>query len=194
MAQTTWVHQAARFCVRPLVATSVTPNHLTTLRLATGFAAAAAFAIGERSWDNWAGMLFVLSAFLDRADGELARISGKTSAWGHQYDLVSDVASNVMAFSAIGIGLARGPLGGWAIAIGAVAAVAVGAIYWLVQLMSHDGEQFAGAAGFDPDDALFVVGPAAWLGVLAPLLYAAAICAPLFLVYALWRYRTVKPR
>ena len=194
MSQTTWVHRAARWCVRPLVATPVTPNHLTTLRLATGFAAAAAFAVGDRSWQNWAGTLFVLSAFLDRADGELARISGKTSPLGHKYDMASDVASNVMAFAAIGIGLAHGPLGAWALVMGAVAAGAVGAIFWLVQLMSNEGEEFAGAGGFDPDDALFIVGPAAWLGLLAPLLYAAAIGAPLFLIYALWRYRAARVR
>ena len=34
------------------------------------------------------------------------------------------------------------------------------------------------------DDALFIVGPAAWFGALKPLLYAAAVCAPLFLVFA----------
>ena len=179
--------------MRPLVATAVTPNHLTTLRLATGFAAAAAFTLGDRTWDTWGGVLFVFSAFLDRADGELARISGKTSPLGHTYDLLSDAASNVMAFAAIGIGLSHGPLGAWAIVMGTVAAVAVGAIFWLVQLMSNAGDEFAGAGGFDPDDALFIVGPAAWLGLLAPLLYAAAICAPLFLMYALWRYRTVRP-
>ena len=194
MSQVTWVHRAARWCVRPLVATPVTPNHLTTLRLATGIAAAAAFAVGTRSWDNWGGVLFVLSAFLDRADGELARISGKTSPLGHKYDLASDVASNVLAFAAIGIGLSHGPLGGWALLLGAVAAGAVGAIFWLVQQMANVGEEFAGAGGFDPDDALFIVGPAAWAGVLAPLLYAAALCAPLFLVFALWRYRAVRAR
>ena len=44
-------------------------------------------------------------------------------------------------------------------------------------------------AGFDPDDALFIVGPAAWFDALTPLLYAAALCAPLFLIFALWRIR-----
>jgi phosphatidylglycerophosphate synthase len=184
------VHKAARVAVRPLVNTAVAPNHLTTLRLLTGFAAAAAFAAGTRRWDIVAGWVFVVSAFLDRADGELARISGKTSRTGHVYDLASDVASNVMAFAGIGIGLSHGPLGTAALAMGFVAAAAVGAIFGLVTLIDGGtGEAFPGAGGFDPDDALFILGPAAWLGLLQPLLYAAAIGAPLFLAFALWQYR-----
>jgi phosphatidylglycerophosphate synthase len=184
------VHKAARVAVRPLVNTGVAPNHLTTLRLATGVAAAAAFAVGTRRWDIVAGWIFVFSAFLDRADGELARISGRTSRTGHVYDLASDVASNVMAFAGIGIGLSHGALGATALALGLIAAIAVGAIFALVTLMDGGtGEAFPGAAGFDPDDALFILGPAAWLGLLQPLLYAAAVGAPLFLVFALWQYR-----
>lgn len=184
------MHRAARVAVRPLVDTPIAPNHLTTLRLVTGLAAAAAFAVGTRRWDIAAGVIFVLSAFLDRADGELARLSGKISKIGHQYDLGSDVASNVMAFAGIGIGLSHGPLGAAALAMGIVAAGAVGAIFWLITLMDGGtGEAFPGAGGFDPDDALFILGPAAWLDLLAPLLYAAAIGAPVFLAFALWRYR-----
>jgi phosphatidylglycerophosphate synthase len=188
------VHRAARVLVRPLVATRITPNHLTTLRLLTGMAAAAAFAVGTRRWDIAGGVIFVLSAFLDRADGELARLSGKTSKLGHRYDLASDVASNVIAFAGIAIGLSHGPLGASALAMGVIAAAAVGAIFWLVTLMDGgSGEAFPGAAGFDPDDALFIVGPAAWLGLLEPLLFAAAVGAPVFLLFALWRYRATQP-
>jgi len=185
----TYVHAAARWCVRPLVSTAVTPNHLTTLRLASGFAAAGAFALGARPWDVVGGILFVLSAFLDRADGELARISGKTSPGGHTYDLLSDAISNVIAFIAIGIGLSHGPLGASALVMGVIAGGAIAAIFWLVQLLENAGSAFSGAAGFDPDDALFIVGPAAWFGFLVPLLYAAAIAAPVFLVYALFKLR-----
>lgn len=179
--------------MRPLVATKIGPNHLTTLRLLTGFAAAAAFAVGTRRWDIVAGIVFVLSAFLDRADGELARMSGRTSNGGHIYDLASDVASNVTAFAGIGIGLSHGPLGAAALAMGFIAAAAVGAIFWIVTAMDGgSGEAFPGAGGFDPDDALFIVGPMAWLDLLEPLLYAAVIGAPVFLVFAFWRYRAAK--
>jgi phosphatidylglycerophosphate synthase len=192
VSQITWVHRAARVCVRPLVATAVTPNQLTSVRLATGCGAALAFCAGNYTWEVVGGCLFVLSAFLDRADGELARISGKTSPWGHQYDLLSDAVCNVAAFIAIGVGLSHGPLGAGALAMGVIAGGAIGAIFWLVQQMETAGEEFSGAGGFDPDDALFIVGPAAWFGALTPLLYAAALGAPLFLVFALWRYRALR--
>ncbi|MCH8834893.1 MAG: CDP-alcohol phosphatidyltransferase family protein, partial [Proteobacteria bacterium] len=65
--------------VRPLVGTAVTPNHLTTLRLATGLAAAGALAVGTSPWQHVGAAIFVVSLVLDRADGELARLAGKTS-------------------------------------------------------------------------------------------------------------------
>jgi phosphatidylglycerophosphate synthase len=94
----------ARLIVAPLKDTWVTPNHLTTVRLAVGLAAAAAFLPGTYAWSNAAALLLILSNFLDHTDGELARISGKTSRIGHLYDLASDAAVTVLLFIAIGIG------------------------------------------------------------------------------------------
>ena len=109
-----WVHRCARYAVRPLVGSRVTPNHLTTIRLVTGLAAAAAFAVGDYLWTAAGGLLFVLSAFLDRADGELARISDRRSRFGHTYDLWSDAIVNVAIFVGMGFGLASSNLGSWA--------------------------------------------------------------------------------
>ena len=39
MVGDSWTHKIARVCILPLVNTPVTPNHLTTLRLASGIAA-----------------------------------------------------------------------------------------------------------------------------------------------------------
>ena len=67
---------------------------------------------------------------MDRADGELARISGNTSPWGHQYDYFSDVFVTALFFIGIGIGL-RGTtfwnveLGLWTIVMGVCATVGV---------------------------------------------------------------------
>ena len=69
---TTWTHLLARPVVRPLIGTAVRPNHLTTLRLLTGIAACVALALGTRAGMWWGGGLWLVSAFLDRADGELA--------------------------------------------------------------------------------------------------------------------------
>lgn len=195
MKGSTWVHQAARWSVRPLLGTPVRPNHITTARLATGIVAAIAFAVGDPLWNIWAGIVFVVSAFLDRADGELARISGETSAWGHAYDVISDMSVTVITFIAIGIGLRESELGFWAVAMGAIAGAAVGVTFWLtivIERSSGGTKAFPGAGGFDPDDALFLIGPAAWLGALETLLIAAVVGAPIFLLITLWRYRQRK--
>jgi len=191
----TFVHAIARWMIRPLVSTAITPNHLTTLRLLTGVAAALAFAVGDYFWVCWGGLLFVSSALLDRADGELARLSGRMSEAGGRYDLFSDSFSNVIAFIGIGVGLRESFLGIWAPWLGLLAGLAVGAIF-IVVMKLHDsgvktGDAFHYPQGFDYDDALLLIGPIAWLDALLPLLLAAVVGAPLFLVFAVWNYRVV---
>jgi archaetidylinositol phosphate synthase len=48
----------------------VTPNHLTTVRLLVGLAAAAAFVPGRYVWSNAGALLLAVSNFLDHCDGE----------------------------------------------------------------------------------------------------------------------------
>jgi len=91
MVGDSWTHKIARICILPLVNSPITPNHLTTIRLITGVAACGLFAIGTTEWNLYGGFLWIVSTFLDRADGELARVGGKTSPWGHKYDYFSDV-------------------------------------------------------------------------------------------------------
>jgi archaetidylinositol phosphate synthase len=69
ISHNTWVHRTARAAVRPLANTQVPPNHLTTLRLTTGLAAAVAFATGIPVWQIVGAGVLVVSFFLDRADG-----------------------------------------------------------------------------------------------------------------------------
>lgn len=78
----TLLHAIARWCILPLIRTSVTPNHITTLRLFTGIAAAVGFAAGDYSWAAWGGLIFLISAILNRADGELARLANRSTSWG----------------------------------------------------------------------------------------------------------------
>src|SRR5579872_5287835 len=109
LAQRPWDARLARWMVTPLKDTRVAPNHLTTLRLAVGLAAAAAFLPGTFGWSNVGALLLVLSNFLDHTDGELARISGKTSRLGHLYDLASDALVTILLFIAMGAGVAARP-------------------------------------------------------------------------------------
>jgi len=181
MIGTSWTHRLARRMVRPLLGTRVRPNHLTTLRLVTGVAACLGFSLGTRAGMWWGGGLWLLSAFLDRADGELARIGNMMSPGGHRYDYYSDVIVNSVFFVSIGIGLRQSWLGSWSIPLGVVsgASVFLCCLFaeWL-ELRSPPGTQaYSGKWGFDLDDALYLMGPLAWFGWLSPILVGASVGA-----------------
>lgn len=188
-----WTHKLARVFVRPMVGGPITPNHLTTGRLATGLAACAAFMVGGPTWNLWGGILWIVSCFLDRADGELARLGGTSSPSGHLYDYYCDVGVNGLFFFAIGVGLRNSDLGGWAVAMGAVAGASVVAASILsehLEKQQDTGDKaYTGILGFDFDDVLYLFGPAAWLGWFPYLLIGAAAGAPFFAVFTWWRLR-----
>ncbi len=150
-------------------------------------AAAGALAVGDSPWQHVGAAIFVVSLVLDRADGELARLAGKTSPWGHTYDLTADAAADALVFVGLGVGLRESVLGQWAIPMGIVAGVSVAAIFWLVlRVEALEGERAAelpGIAGFDVDDSILIVPIAVWLGGTVPLLVAAAIGAPAFAMF-----------
>ncbi len=193
----TYIHAIARWMIRPLVNTSVQPNQITTVRLMTGFIAAAFFAMGTAQGNLWGGIVFVFSSVLDRADGELARIANRRSRAGHIYDLVSDAVCNAAAFVGIGIGFRHDGAGTWAVVLGLSAGLGIGAIFGLIAMIENarkDGQQvFNGRAGIDPDDGLLLLGPLAWAGstVLWWLLVAASVGAPLFALWTAWSERAV---
>ncbi len=188
-----WTHKLARLCVQPLINTPVTPNHLTTLRLLTGLAACAAFAMGERNWEIWGGVLWVLSLFLDNADGELARQSGKCSEYGHIYDYYCDVLINGLVFIAIGIGQRHGMVGDWSIVMGLIAGLTISSASILSERLEQKDDEidkaYEGIAGFDFDDVMFIFGPLAWLAWLFPLLIGASIGGCVFALVTWWRLR-----
>jgi archaetidylinositol phosphate synthase len=191
MSHDTWTHRIVRPIVRPLVGTGVTPNHLTALRLLTGIAAALLMALGDHFWSDLAGAIFLLSFLLDRADGELARQSGTSSAGGHRFDLYTDYSVHILVLLGIGVGMQGGALGSLAVVLGAVSGVAIAAILWVVSRVERlEGPvRFPSAKGFDPDDAMIVIPLAVWLDGEAYVLVAAATGAPVFLAWASWRYR-----
>lgn len=168
----------------------MTPNQLTALRLAAGLAAAGLLAVGAAPQIHWAAGLFLVSMLLDRADGDLARITGRTSPSGHTYDLIADALCNTLVFVGLGFGLRGGGFGDGAIAMGLLAGGSVATILWLVlrieQAQGARSAELQGAAGFDPDDAMALIPIAIWLGWSAGLLVAASIGAPLFALFFYW--------
>ena len=188
----TYSHYLARWMITPFLHTALRPNHITTLRLLSGLLAAYWFSSGEYFWTCLGGAMFVVSTMLDRADGELARLGRLSSKWGHWYDLSCDMVVNVVIFTGIGFGVAASSeLGHWALIMGAVSGLSIGAtfavIFRLHNIGSHPGIVFHCPNGFDPDDSLFVIAVFAWLDALLPLLILATVAAPAFLFFALWR-------
>ena len=196
MIGSSWTHRLARPLVRPLVGTGITPNHITTARLVTGLMASAALCPGTPYWTWWAGALWLLSAFLDRADGELARVGNMASAEGQAWDYQVDVIVNPSFFVGAGIGLRHSDLGLCAIPLGILAggSVFLGA-YWskaLELLRGGEEKAYSGAFGFDFDDMLYLLAPMAWLGWLMPLLVGAAIGGSAVALLTAWRLFRLK--
>ncbi len=196
-----WDARFAHWLVAPLRNTWVTPNHLTTVRLLVGLAAAASFVPGIYLWSNVAALLLIVSNFLDHTDGELARLSGKTSRFGHFYDLASDAVVTISLFVAIGVGVGARPGGAFEIppaAVGAIAGIAVALIfYWRMRIESMVGKvssRQGSVAGFETEDVLYLMPLATLCNGLLPLLTAASICAPLYAVWVAIDYRRVMRR
>jgi phosphatidylglycerophosphate synthase len=168
----------------------LTPNALTTCGLLASLAAAWLMASGSPRRAALGGALFILAVLVDHMDGEFARLTGLTSRFGHYYDHVAAGLGYVSLFVGLGIGLRTGWLGDWAPVAGGVAAGSIAAVFLIRVFL----EETAGRAmvaqgswrGFEPEDALYLVGPVAWLGLLAPFLLAAAVGAPLFLLWVAW--------
>jgi phosphatidylglycerophosphate synthase len=196
-----WDARLARRLVAPLVHSWVTPNHLTTLRLVVGLAAAAAFIPGSYGWSNIAALLLIFSNFLDHTDGELARMSGKTSPIGHIYDLASDAVVTILLFIAIGVGVAAKPgtdLGLPPAILGLVAGTAIALIFYLrmriEEMLGKTATRQASLGGFETEDVLYLLPLGTLCNALVPMLLAAAICAPLFAVWVVIDYQRVLRR
>jgi archaetidylinositol phosphate synthase len=196
-----WDARLARRLVTPLKDSRTTPNHLTTIRLAFGLAAAAAFLPGTYGWTNIGALLLILSNFLDHTDGELARITGKTSRIGHIYDLASDAVVTILLFLAIGIGV--GARVGSVLqmppaVLGLAAGSAVAMIFFLrmriEEMAGKAASKQASLAGFETEDVLYFLPLVTVFNGLTPFLIAASIGAPLFAIWVVIDYRRVLHR
>ncbi|MEM7027166.1 MAG: CDP-alcohol phosphatidyltransferase family protein [Pseudomonadota bacterium] len=187
MSYNTWIHKISRVMVKPLANTPVTPNQLTTGRLIFGLTAAGCFTVGEFGLNMAGAVCFLISMLLDRADGELARMTGKTSRFGAIYDLVTDAICNVALFIGIGIACMDSQLGIWAFIMGLIAGICISIIlYVVVQLATEvnaDAAAMQSFAGFDPDDAIAIVPIGVVLGFGKIILILAAICTPIVAIF-----------
>jgi phosphatidylglycerophosphate synthase len=183
-----WDQRLARLLVGPLRRTPITPNAITTLTLGVGLLGAWLLA-GAGAAANLGAALVMISFLLDHADGELARMTGRTSTFGHYYDLVADALVMGALFVGIGFGLGASGLGASAARLGLIAGGGVAlAILFRLELERRAGKAAVrqpSLLGFEAQDILYAVGPVTWLGGLETLLMLAAIGAPLYALVAL---------
>ena len=197
MSADSWSHRLVRPFARGLIGTGVTPDHLTWLRVVTGALACVCFAYGPRGAQIVGGLIWTISALLDRADGELARLSSRTSAKGHRFDMRADTGVNSAMFLAVGIGLRDGIFGYWAIVLGLLCSLGMLlCLLWCDEIedeLEPGAIVLGGAGGFDPDDLFYVVGPFAWVGILDFLLGSGAVVIPFATVaIGVWRWQAAR--
>ncbi len=186
----TWDARLARRMIMPLVTTPVTPNHLTTVRLLVGLACALAFSAGGYMWSNLGALLLVASNVIDHADGELARVSGKTSRIGHLYDLAADALVTVLLFGGIGAGVAATSSSAFAqhaTAAGMVAGMAVAAIFFMrmriEDIVGKSGTAQPSWGGFELEDILYLMPLVTLFGGLQTFLMLSSVGAPAFAIW-----------
>jgi archaetidylinositol phosphate synthase len=187
-----WPRRLARPLVVLLVPIGITPNQVTVTRLVLGLGACGLLTTGERGAAAVAGALWLLAVFLDRVDGELARMAGKSSAFGQRLDYATDLVLASTFFVALGLGL-----GGLAVWAGIAAGAAILVIQVVAEIIDRaqadtGAKAFPGFAGFDPEDSHACFAPVVWLGWEAVFLDAAAIGAPLFAVLSLVRLAALR--
>ncbi len=186
-----WDARVARALVAPFVETPIHPNHVTTVGLVLGLASAYCYARGG-AFANLGGLLFVLAGVVDHGDGELARMSGKTSEFGHRYDRAVDLVVKTCLFAGIGFGLRDGALGLWAIPMGFVSGASLVAIFTIrgsraTRLGSAAYAQ-PSFAGFELEDILYLIAPVTWLGGLETFFSLAVVGIPGFAAWSFFQW------
>ena len=154
--------------------------------------------MSDRNWAIWGGWLWLLSAFLDRADGELARVTGKTSPGGQVFDMFYDLTVTSLFFLGVGLGLRDEifldfELGQWPIWLGADGVFAAEIFAEFIDRAEADtGEKaYPGIWGFDFDDILYLFAPVVWLDWHLYFVLGATVGAPTSAFFTWYKWRPI---
>jgi len=192
MTTTPYDQRIARVMVRPLAKMGITPNQVTAFTLVLALAAAWLYALGDTMLAHWAAGMFVLARFLDHFDGELARLTDKTSRFGYYFDYVTGGVSYATLFFGIGFGLTNGFLGYWAIGLGTAGAVASLLSMFLnlgldsrMEFAEGDRVGYPSYGGFELEDGIYLIAPITWLGWMQEFFIVVGIGSA---VYCVWTF------
>lgn len=86
---------------RRFASTGLSPNFWTSAGLAAAFASAAVYGAGHGLAPVVGGILLLASGFFDVVDGQVARVTSRTSERGSFLDSMSDKAAEVAVFMGI---------------------------------------------------------------------------------------------
>jgi len=89
---------------RGFASTGLSPNFWTAVGLAFALASAVVYGLGIEYGLIFGGVLLLVSGFFDMVDGQVARVSGKTSQKGSYLDSMFDKIAEVAIFLGILIG------------------------------------------------------------------------------------------
>lgn len=161
------------------------PNLFTTAALFAGF-----FAIISGMKGNFeaAGLAIIVAQLLDGFDGRVARMTNTTSAFGVQYDSLSDMVSFGLAPALVIFSWGLEPLGklGWAAAFLYAACAALRLARFNTQVEVVDNKFFVGLAS-PPAAAILATTVWLWHDVVPPvqvsvLVAVATVCIGLLMV------------
>lgn len=142
------------------------PNLFTTAALFAGFYAIIS---GMKGNFEAAGMAIIVAQLMDGFDGRVARLTNTTSAFGVQYDSLSDMVSFGLAPSLVIFSWGLEPLGkfGWASAFLFAACAALRLARFNTQVETVDKRYFVGLAS-PPAAAILATTVWLWHDVVPP--------------------------
>jgi phosphatidylglycerophosphate synthase len=173
MSQVPLDQRLAGILVRPLANTGITPNQVTAFSLILSLAGDGLFAWGGGAAVHWGAGVFLVSRFIDHMDGELARLTGKTSRFGYFFDGIVGVIAYAALFICMGVGLWRGGGEFWVLILPVVAgiAIAMNAVlqFRMEATLENPPATYPSWGPFELEDGVYLIGPIVWLGFLYPL-------------------------
>ncbi|HYB70805.1 MAG TPA: CDP-alcohol phosphatidyltransferase family protein [Candidatus Bathyarchaeia archaeon] len=164
---------------RRLATTRITPNAMTLVSLAVGFAGAAFFLSTDRLFQVIGALLFLSHSILDGCDGELARLKFLESRAGARLDFWGDNLVHVAVWVCMAIGWSLSEHAAWPLGIGALAVAGNAASAWLVNRQGGDNGLAEPVAN---RDFIYLVVGLAFFGVAQWFLVLVAVGTPIFML------------
>jgi phosphatidylglycerophosphate synthase len=179
---------------RRLCTTRLTPNAMTLVSLAIGFAGAPFFLSAASSWQLVGALLFLTHSILDGCDGELARLKFMESRWGAALDAVGDNLVHAAVFAWMAIGWSLHARSAWPLVLGGVAVASTLCIAAVVHARGMRASTDRGPTSalsraadvFVYRDFIYLIVALSALGLAQWFVALTAVGAPIFLILLAW--------